>query len=298
MNLLNDSSAYQKKPINSRKSGYSAVLEKKLQRKKRRSSRFDLDDEESSSGEDGSIVLSENESERFSDRRGSTGRSRTISQLVKDVANKLTVFKGDNYSRWARECRRILCLTGVEMYIERDYSSSRLGGQVQEDKAVAAYLEAHLSEEIKNELTIKTGSAHDIWNAISSWYDDRDGADLDQTFTALRSLQLEGDNIVRYRETFVQILKVLSRFEVEMPNEFLVHSFLEGLGERGACYRREFRNKADLDPKKVCIYVARKFEKGRWRPSIDHVSRGSEKERERAAERSRQRESADRKSVV
>lgn len=218
----------------------------------------------------------DSESEYYSsngDLRGGLGRGDMLGHIIKDVANKLPKFDGDHYSRWAREAKRVLRLTHGEELIRRDYGDTDDPVMYERDQLVAAYLESHISEEIKNEMTVTTGSAYDIWHAVKRWYDDKDGADLDKTFSLLRSLKLNGD-IDQYKDQFIGILKVLDKFDVSMPKEFLVFSFLEGLGDRGTWYRREYSKKDGLDPRTVCLDVCRSFERPEKKKySIDHIKK-------------------------
>ena len=204
--------------------------------------------------------------------RGGSSRSHMLNHIVRDVANKLPKFAGDHYSRWAREAKRVLHLTRGEEMIKRDYANTDDPNMYEHDQLVAAYLESHISEEIKNELTITSGSAYDVWHAVKRWYDDKDGADLDKTFSQLRSLKLDGD-IESYKAQFIGILKALDRFDVKVPAEFLTFSFLEGLGEQGACYRREYAKRSGLDPRTVCLEVCRSFEEPKKEIFISHVKK-------------------------
>lgn len=226
---------------------------------------------------------SEEESETESNRdrsfslgdRGLIGRDRYRSSFMKDITSRLAVFDGDHYARWEREATRILELTGFDRYVATDHAQAT-GPARREDQMVAAYLEQHISTEIKNELTITSGSAYDVWGALTYWHDDRDRSELDRTYSAIRSLKLSGDAINEYKKNFMDILKSLAKFGRSLPPDFLIHSFLEGLGDRGAHYRREYKRKQNLDPKTVCLEICRSFEVPERR-RVDHISRPGKK---------------------
>ena len=65
---------------------------------------------------------------------------------------------------------------------------------------------------ILNELNITTGSAFDVWGALTYWHDDRDCSELDQTYSAIRSLKLSGEAIDESKKQYLDILKSLAKF--------------------------------------------------------------------------------------
>ena len=111
-----------------------------------------------------------------------------------------------------------------------------------------------------------------MWGALTYWHDDRDCSELDRTYSAIRSLKLSGEAIDEYKKQYLDILKSLAKFGQLISPDFLVHTFLEGLGERGAPYWRDYKRKQQLDPKTVCLEVCRTFEVSEKR-RIDHVSK-------------------------
>lgn len=203
--------------------------------------------------------------------QGHTGRLDYSSSFLKDITARLSVFSGEHFASWEREARTILELTELDRYITTDHSQAT-GRARREDQMVAAYLEQHIAADIKNELNLVSGSAYDVWSALKYWHDDRDCSELDKTYSNLRSLRLAGDNIDEYKKEFLSILKSIAKFGRTFPPDFLVHTFLEGLGDRGAHYRREYKRKQHLDPKSVCLEVCRSFE-GSERRRIDHVGK-------------------------
>ena len=225
--------------------------------------------------EDGQSSESEPESTRersFSaGDQGLNGRASYRNSFMKDITSRLAVFSGEHFARWEREAKRVLELTGYIRYITTDYSLAT-GKVRREDQIVAAYIEQHIAVEIKNELNLATGSAYDVWSALKYWHDDRDCSELDRTYSKMRSIKLNGEAIEEYKKEFLDILKSLAKFGRAIPPDFLVHIFLEGLGERGAHYRREYKRKQHLDPKTVCLEVCRSFEVTEKR-RVDHVSK-------------------------
>ena len=201
------------------------------------------------------------------------GRPDYSSSFLKDITARLSVFSGEHFASWEREARTVLELTDLVQYINTDHSKAT-GLARKEDQMVAAYLEQHIAADIKNELNLVTGSAYDVWSALRYWHDDRDCSDLDRTYSNLRSIRLVGENIEDYKKEFLAVLKSLAKFGRTFPPDFLVHTFLEGLGDRGAHYRREYKRKQHLDPKTVCLEVCRTFEVSERR-KIDHVARSN-----------------------
>ena len=106
----------------------------------------------------------------------------------------------------------MLELTGYIRYITTEHSLAT-GKVRKEGQMVGAYIEQHISVEIKNELNLATGSAYDVWSALKS------------------SVKLNGEAIEKYKKEFLTILKSLAKFGRAIPPDFLVHVFLEWLGE-------------------------------------------------------------------
>ena len=109
------------------------------------------------SNHESDLIASESKPEsdlQSDDHQVQNGRTRSMSQLVRDVANKLSVFNGDHYSRWAREAKRVLVLIDFVVFMF-DYADTAKSKFVDEDQAVATYLEAHIAKELKNEMTVR-----------------------------------------------------------------------------------------------------------------------------------------------
>ena len=124
----------------------------------------------------------------------------------------------------------MLELTGYIRYITTEHSLAT-GKVRKEGQMVGAYIEQHISVEIKNELNLATSSAYDVWSALKYWHDDRDCSELDRTYSKMPSVKLNGEAIEEYKKEFLDILKSLAKFGRGIRPDFLVHVFLERLGE-------------------------------------------------------------------
>lgn len=191
-------------------------------------------------------------------------------QIVKDIAIKLSIFDGDDYLRWSRECKRVLVLFNLDKFIETDYSEGT-SDEILLDMKCAAYLDAHISNKIKNELNRVNESAYSIWEALKIWYGHRDTIELDKIYKDLKFLRIENDDIEKYKEVFLKILKTIKKFDVEIDNSFLVFCYFDGLGERGRRYKELYKDNSDLEPLDLCLEVTRLYGRSNYRKQIDVV---------------------------
>lgn len=174
-------------------------------------------------------------------------------QILRDIAIKLRIFDGDDYLRWSRECKRVLLLCKLNKFIESDYTDSTNSDDIILDLKCSAYLDEHISNRIKNELNKDKESAFGIWQALKEWYGHSDRLEIDKVFKELKFLRIENEDIEKYKETFLRILKIIKKFDVIIDDSFLVFCYFDGLGERGRRYKELYKDNQNPKPVDVCF---------------------------------------------
>ena len=173
-------------------------------------------------------------------------------EVIKDIATKLAVFDGSNFDRWSDECRVVLELTDMLECVERDCSTESRSL----DKMCSAYINSHLSEKIKNELSKDNDSAYELWRSIKDWYGYVDRVELDSAFRKFKNLRLESEDYASYKDAFMSILKSFKKYQVNIDDRMCKSFYFDGLGERATRYR-EMKYFDNLNCKETAIEVTR-----------------------------------------
>lgn len=174
--------------------------------------------------------------------------------ILKDIAKELSKFEGQDFIRWSNECKRVLKLNNLIKYIEKDYSEGSKMDRLN-DMRCSAYLDAHISEQIKSELSRVNDSAFETWQSLIEWYGHQDKLELDKAIKDLKNLKLDYDDVIEHKNKFINILKVFKRFDVSLET-VLKGIYFESLGKHGKRYV-DMKRFEKMNSKEVAIEITR-----------------------------------------
>lgn len=174
-----------------------------------------------------------------------------LKKIADQITNKITVFDGDGFTNWTNLILKWANIYGLQRFLVENCTFSKTT-DVRDDALLSGFIEAHLTDRIKNELDLGDGSSADLWSALSVWYGEKDVKEKVNAYEKLRYLKYV-DSIEKYNKQFLRTLKKLQKFKVTIDNDFLCWAYLDGLGDTGV----RMRDKFSLEKMKIQLLISK-----------------------------------------